>query len=183
MMEIRNLFNIKENKTLCGGSAAAAPGYSLRPGGVRCLFGSFFCFQEVRLAKQVSHGAFDVGERFAHNRLSSNEDKVVSVFHTRYHRAKRFPQPAFDAIADDAVSDFFADGKANVDRRRVRLYACFCVDEHQLPGRLGLPFAVYVAEILIPLQRITAFHPVRKNVVFPVRIQRGSAIRPAAFLI
>lgn len=63
-----------------------------------------FRFQKVRSAQQAAHNALNRGEFLAHNRLSSYEDKVVSVFHARDHRAKRFPQPAFDAIADDAVA-------------------------------------------------------------------------------
>lgn len=91
------------------------------------------------------------GEFLVHNRLSSYEDKVVSAFHARNHRAKRFPQPAFDAIADDAVAKFFADRKPNAHRGLLRLYARLGVNEHKLPGRFGLAFAVYVAELLVPL--------------------------------
>lgn len=110
-----------------------------------------FRFQKVRSAQQAAHNALNRGEFLAHNRLSSYEDKVVSVFHARDHRAKRFPQPAFDAIADDAIAKLFADGKSNVNRRLFRLFASFGVNEHELPGRLGLTFAVYMAELFVPL--------------------------------
>ena len=115
------------------------------------LLFSVFRFKKVRPAQQAAHDALDRGEFLVHNRLSSYEDKVVSVFHARDHRAKRFPQPAFDAIADDAVAKLFADRKSNVDRGLVGLNAGFGVNEHELPGRLGLAFAVYMAELFVPL--------------------------------
>lgn len=110
------------------------------------------------------------------NRLSSNEDEVVSAFHARDHRAKRFPQPAFNAIARDAVAYFFAHREANVNPGPPGLHP----DQNQQVVGLGVSFAVYMAEFFVPLERITAFHliAIRSNFLFVgLSFSRGDTVR------
>ena len=109
---------------------------------------------KVGFAQKIAHGLFDVLEGFLYDRLSSYKDKVVSTFHARDHRAERFPQPAFDAVAYNTVAQFFADGKSDAYTG----HAGPGVNEHHQPAAGGFPRAVNIAELFVPFQGVTAFH-------------------------
>ena len=62
-----------------------------------------------------------------------------------------FAQQPLYAVAFYSAAQLFADRKTNADRRLLLLCACSGVNEHELPRRLGLAIAVYMAELLVPL--------------------------------
>ena len=111
----------------------------------KVLHGSIFLLQKVRFAQKLAHRIFDIFEFFMHNRLSSYKYNIVSAFHDRNHRAERFPQPTFDAVAHNAVSDFFAD--RNTYMKLVRVVSR--EQQHHQPAAFRLSGTVYVPEFFV----------------------------------
>ena len=99
----------------------------------------------VRMAARMS--------RKAASRMGSRAIKIrLILLRSRYQRCNRLPHAALDAVAHDAVADFFADGEPYVRFARPASGVHEC--QKVMPG--GFAHAVGVPELFLLFQGITA---------------------------